>query len=110
MSMDFLGWARYVPGIQSVWKGVAGQVGSTVQGHISSQKALSCVVLVAVHACWPPCGCGRIDMGVLCPCHGCIQCEASWGQQAGGTCVSYTTQHEPAVGAKQYHHSGHLFI
>lgn len=27
MSMDFLGWARYVPGIQKVWKGVAGQVG-----------------------------------------------------------------------------------
>jgi hypothetical protein len=26
MSMDFLGWARYVPGIQKVWKGVAGQV------------------------------------------------------------------------------------
>lgn len=28
MSMDFLGWARYVPGIQKVWKGVAGQVGT----------------------------------------------------------------------------------
>lgn len=26
MSMDFLGWARFVPGIQKVWKGVAGQV------------------------------------------------------------------------------------
>ncbi|KAF8065639.1 hypothetical protein HT031_003240 [Scenedesmus sp. PABB004] len=26
MSMDFLGWARHVPGIQRVWKGVAGQV------------------------------------------------------------------------------------
>jgi hypothetical protein len=28
MSMDFLGWARFVPGIQKVWKGVAGQVGT----------------------------------------------------------------------------------
>ncbi|WPT16765.1 Chlorophyllide a oxygenase [Picochlorum sp. SENEW3] len=26
MSMDFLGWLRYVPGIQNVWKHVAGQV------------------------------------------------------------------------------------
>ena len=26
MSMDFLGWLRYVPGIQQVWKSVAGQV------------------------------------------------------------------------------------
>lgn len=52
MSMDFLGWARYVPGIQRVWKGVAGQVGSSVQGHVNCPKALSRVVLVAVHACW----------------------------------------------------------
>jgi hypothetical protein len=26
MSMDFLGWARHVPGIINVWKSVAGQV------------------------------------------------------------------------------------
>lgn len=26
MSMDFLGWTRYVPGIQKIWKAVAGQV------------------------------------------------------------------------------------
>ncbi|WIA31318.1 hypothetical protein OEZ86_002220 [Tetradesmus obliquus] len=26
MSMDFLGWARHVPGIDKAWKGVAGQV------------------------------------------------------------------------------------
>lgn len=26
MSMDFMGWMRYVPGIQEVWKSVAGQV------------------------------------------------------------------------------------
>lgn len=26
MSMDFLGWARYVPGVQSLWKSVAKQV------------------------------------------------------------------------------------
>jgi chlorophyllide a oxygenase len=26
MSMDFLGWARYVPGVQSLWKSVAEQV------------------------------------------------------------------------------------
>ena len=26
MSMDFMGWMRYVPGIQHVWKSVAGQV------------------------------------------------------------------------------------
>jgi chlorophyllide a oxygenase len=26
MSMDFLGWSRYVPGIQALWKSVAGQV------------------------------------------------------------------------------------
>jgi chlorophyllide a oxygenase len=26
MSMDFMGWMRYVPGIEEVWKSVAGQV------------------------------------------------------------------------------------
>lgn len=26
MSMDFMGWAKYVPGVQSLWKSVAGQV------------------------------------------------------------------------------------
>lgn len=26
MSLDFLGWLRYVPGIQAFWKGIAGQV------------------------------------------------------------------------------------
>jgi chlorophyllide a oxygenase len=26
MSMDFMGWMRYVPGIQQLWKSVAGQV------------------------------------------------------------------------------------
>lgn len=30
MSMDFLGWVRHVPGIQAVWKSVAGQVGCGV--------------------------------------------------------------------------------
>jgi hypothetical protein len=28
MSMDFMGWVRYVPGIEKLWKSVAGQVSS----------------------------------------------------------------------------------
>lgn len=38
MSMDFMGWVRYVPGIQDVWKGVAGQVRDSLAGGACDDK------------------------------------------------------------------------
>lgn len=64
MSMDFLGWARYVPGIQKVWKGVAGQVGQA-----GSAYARACLVTLVGHTdakCCLPSLCGGSYGGMLC--------------------------------------------
>jgi hypothetical protein len=42
MSLDFLNWTRYVPGIKALWRKIAGQVGFDAVFHFFCAAAQDC--------------------------------------------------------------------